>query len=59
MHIDPNPGGAFFQVAAVAITAITALLLVFSQHIRSGLARVRRRITRPQDVVRMRRNWRN
>ena len=52
MNIDAHTGEAFFQVAAVAATAVTALLLVFSRQIRGGLARVRRQITRSQHLRR-------
>jgi len=53
MHIDPNTGGVFFQLLAAA----AALVLLFAGQIRSRLARVRRRITRPQDEVRIRHHW--
>lgn len=59
MNIDAHTGEAFFQVAAVAATAVTALLLVFSRQIRGGLARVRRQITRSQHLRRVRRTWRD
>ena len=41
-YIDPNTGGMLFQVLAVAFAALSGFVLVFSRHIRSAVARVRR-----------------
>lgn len=58
MNIDAHTGEALFQFA-VAATAVTALLWVFSRQIRGGLARVRRHITPSQHLRRVRRTWRD
>ena len=59
MQIDPHSGGVFLQILAVAATAATAAMLIISQHIRSRLARVRRRITRDRQAARIVRPWRD
>lgn len=44
MYVDPNVGGVLFQALLVAFTFLTGTLLVFSGKIRSGIARMRRRM---------------
>jgi hypothetical protein len=55
MSIEPHTGGVFFQVLAVAGTVAAALLLVFATRMRSVLARAWRRITRPEEEIRIQR----
>ncbi len=43
MYIDPNTGGILFQALAVALAAVSGVLLIFSRKIRETLARMRRR----------------
>ena len=43
MYIDPNTGGMVFQILAVAFTAISGFILIFSGRIRMFLTRMRRR----------------
>lgn len=43
MYIDPNTGGVLFQVLAVAFTAISGAVLIFSGRIRMFLAKMRRK----------------
>jgi hypothetical protein len=41
-YIDPNTGGLLFQVLAGGFAVLSAVALVFSRHIRAGVARARR-----------------
>ena len=43
MYIDPNTGGILFQALAGLLAVISAGLFFFSQQIRQGIARLRRR----------------
>ena len=43
-YIDPNTGGMLFQVLAVLLAALSAFLFFFSRQIKSGWARLRRRL---------------
>ena len=44
MYIDPNVGGMLFGALAAAFTAVVGIFLVFAGRIRSGAARLRRKI---------------
>ena len=41
-YIDPNVGGALFQVLATSFALLTGIALLFSRQIRMGLAKVKR-----------------
>ena len=43
MYIDPSTGGVLFQILAVAFTAISGLILVFSSRIKMYFNRLRRK----------------
>ncbi|MBI3159863.1 MAG: hypothetical protein HYZ26_09725 [Chloroflexi bacterium] len=43
MYIDPNTGGMLFQVLAIAFTAVSGFVLVFSGRIKMFIARLRRK----------------
>ena len=43
MYIDPSTGGVLFQILAVAFTAISGLILVFSSRIKMYFNRMRRK----------------
>ncbi len=43
MYIDPSTGGALFQILAVAFTAISGVILVFSGRIKMFFNRMRRK----------------
>lgn len=43
MYIDPNTGGMLFQILAVAFTALSGIVLLFSGKIRMLWARITRR----------------
>ena len=43
MYIDPNTGGIIFQALAVAFTAISGFVLVFSGRIKMWFASMRRK----------------
>ena len=42
MYIDPASGGVLFQVLAIAFTAISGVILVFSGRIKMFFSRLRR-----------------
>jgi hypothetical protein len=44
MYIDPNTGGIIFQALAVAFTAISGFVLVFSGRIKLWFANMRRKM---------------
>ncbi|MBN1305310.1 MAG: hypothetical protein JXA13_12810 [Anaerolineales bacterium] len=44
MYIDPNVGGILFGALAAVFTAIVSIFLVFAGKIRSGAARLRRKL---------------
>ena len=43
MYIDPSTGGALFQILAVAFTAISGAILVFSGRIKMFFNKLRRK----------------
>lgn len=43
MYIDPNTGGIIFQVLAIAFTAFSGVILVFSGRIKMFIAKLRRK----------------
>ena len=43
MYIDPSTGGALFQILAVAFTAISGAILVFSGRIKMYFNKLRRK----------------
>jgi hypothetical protein len=43
MYVDPNTGGMLFQILAVAFTAISGFILIFSSRIKMFIARLRRK----------------
>lgn len=43
MYIDPSTGGALFQILAIAFTAISGVILVFSNRIKMFFSRLRRK----------------
>jgi hypothetical protein len=43
MYIDPSTGGALFQILAIAFTAISGVILVFSGRIKMFFNRLRRK----------------
>jgi hypothetical protein len=43
MYIDPSTGGALFQILAIAFTAISGVILVFSGRIKMFFNRMRRK----------------
>jgi hypothetical protein len=47
LYIDPNTGGMLFQLLAVFLAVFSGILFFFSRQIRSGFARLRRKI-RPE-----------
>jgi len=42
MYIDPSTGGLLFQVLAIAFTAISGVVLLFSNRIKMFFKRLRR-----------------
>ena len=44
MYIDPNTGGIIFQALAVAFTAVSGFVLVFSSRIKMWFANMRRKM---------------
>jgi hypothetical protein len=42
MYIDPSTGGLLFQVLAIAFTAISGVVLLFSNKIKMFFKRLRR-----------------
>ena len=42
MYIDPSTGGLLFQILAVAFTAISGIVLLFSNKIKMYFSRLRR-----------------
>jgi hypothetical protein len=52
MYIDPNTGGILFQALAVAFTAVSGFVLVFSGRIKLWIAKMRRKgdeVEKPED----------
>jgi undecaprenyl pyrophosphate phosphatase UppP len=43
LYIDPNTGGQIFQILAVALGSIGAILMIFSRKIRETFAKLRRK----------------
>jgi hypothetical protein len=43
-YIDPNTGGMLFQMLAVILALFSGIIFFFSRQIKSGFARLRRRI---------------
>lgn len=43
MYIDPSTGGVLFQILAVAFTAISGVILVFSGRIKMFFNKLRRK----------------
>jgi hypothetical protein len=43
MYIDPSTGGMLFQILAVAFTAVSGVVLLFSGRIRAYIAKLRRK----------------
>ena len=43
MYIDPSTGGMLFQILAVAFTAVSGFILVFSNRIKMFFAKKRRK----------------
>ena len=41
-YIDPNTGGMLFQILAVLLASVSAVLFFFSRQIKSAWARLRR-----------------
>jgi hypothetical protein len=41
-YIDPNTGGMLFQILAVLLASVSAILFFFSRQIKSAWARMRR-----------------
>ncbi len=41
-YIDPNTGGMLFQILAVLLASLSAVLFFFSRQIKSAWARLRR-----------------
>ncbi len=42
MYIDPNTGGMLFQILAVAFTAVSGVILVYSGRIKMFFAKKKR-----------------
>lgn len=42
MYIDPSTGGQLFQILAIAFTAISGAVLIFSNRIKMFFSRLRR-----------------
>jgi LPXTG-motif cell wall-anchored protein len=49
MYIDPNTGGMLFQALAGLLAVASGVLFFFSRQIRSGIARLRRRLRKEED----------
>jgi hypothetical protein len=47
MYIDPSSGGLLFQVLAVAFTAISGVILLFSNRIKMFFKKLRRKDEEP------------
>lgn len=43
MYIDPSTGGLLFQVLAIAFTAVSGVILLFSNRIKMFFSRLRRK----------------
>ena len=50
MYIDPSTGGILFQVLAIAFTAISGVILLFSNRIKMFFTRMRRK-DEPEDQI--------
>lgn len=48
MYIDPSIGGQIFQILAIAVTAVSGIVLIFAGRIKMFFARMRRK---SEDVV--------
>lgn len=42
MYIDPSTGGQLFQILAIAFTAVSGVILIFSNRIKMFFSRLRR-----------------
>jgi len=42
MYIDPSTGGQLFQILAIAFTAVSGVVLIFSTRIKMFFSRLRR-----------------
>ena len=42
MYIDPSTGGQLFQILAIAFTAVSGVILIFSNKIKMFFSRLRR-----------------
>lgn len=42
MYIDPSTGGQLFQILAIAFTAVSGVVLIFSNRIKMFFSRLRR-----------------
>lgn len=51
MYIDPSTGGLLFQVLAIAFTAISGFVLIFSNRIKMFFKRLRRKEDSVVDVA--------
>ena len=51
MYIDPSSGGLLFQVLAVAFTAISGVILLFSNRIKMFFSRRRRKDEQPAEEI--------
>ena len=50
MYIDPSTGGILFQVLAIAFTAISGVILLFSNRIKMFFSRMRRKDEQEEQV---------
>jgi hypothetical protein len=48
VYIDPNTGGMLFQILAVFLAVFSGILFFFSRQIKSGWARLRRRMRKDE-----------
>ena len=51
MYIDPSTGGLLFQVLAIAFTAISGIVLLFSNRIKMFFKRLRRSDDTAEETV--------
>jgi len=52
MYIDPSSGGMLFQVLAIAFTAISGAILLFSNKIKMFFSKLKRSSeTKPMDEI--------
>lgn len=48
-YIDPSTGGLLAQILTVALAAFSGVLFFFSRQIKTGLAKLRRKLRRDAD----------